>query len=279
MDAIDAHVHVWTPDTAHYPLAAGFKRDDMQPPSFTPEQLLDHAQPNGVQRIVLVQMSFYGHDNSYLLDSMQRFPGTLGGIAVIDTGAARPEAEMFRLAERGVRGFRVFPKNEPVERWAETKGLERMFAAGAEANLAMCCLINPNALPSLGRMCRRFPETPVVIDHLCRIGVDGMILAADAEALCALAVFPRVQVKVSAFYALGKKRPPHDDLAPLIRRVYDAYGPRRLMWGTDCPYQVQTETYADSIRLVRDRLDILSDADRAWLLGKTAEALFFRAAG
>ena len=37
MNYVDAHVHVWTPDTAHYPLAAGFKKDDMKPPSFTPQ--------------------------------------------------------------------------------------------------------------------------------------------------------------------------------------------------------------------------------------------------
>ena len=62
MNFIDAHVHVWTPDTAHYPLAAGHKRDEMRPRSFTPEELLKHARPAGVNRINLIQMSFYGFD-------------------------------------------------------------------------------------------------------------------------------------------------------------------------------------------------------------------------
>jgi predicted TIM-barrel fold metal-dependent hydrolase len=60
---IDAHVHVWTPDTAHYPLAAGFKRENMQPRSFTPEELFKHTRPNNVDRINLIQMSFYGFEN------------------------------------------------------------------------------------------------------------------------------------------------------------------------------------------------------------------------
>ena len=67
MGYIDAHVHVWTPDTAHYPLAAGYKREEMKPPSFTPEELFKHAKPAGVDRINLIQMSFYGFDNSYML--------------------------------------------------------------------------------------------------------------------------------------------------------------------------------------------------------------------
>ncbi len=83
-------------------------------------------------------------------------------------------------------------------------------------------------------------------------------------------------VKVSAFYALGKKKSPYVDLAPMMRRLLDAYGPKRLMWATDCPFQVQGDhTYAGSIELVRDRLDFLSAADRQWLLRKTAERVFF----
>ncbi|HEY2838710.1 MAG TPA: hypothetical protein VGJ26_06165, partial [Pirellulales bacterium] len=58
--AIDAHVHVWTPDTKKYPLAAGHRRDEMKPASFTPEELWKLARPCGVSRVVLVQMSFYG---------------------------------------------------------------------------------------------------------------------------------------------------------------------------------------------------------------------------
>src|ERR1700683_956744 len=53
---IDAHVHVWTDDVAKYPLAKGFTKADMKPPVFTPEDLLQHARPSGVNRITLVQM-------------------------------------------------------------------------------------------------------------------------------------------------------------------------------------------------------------------------------
>jgi predicted TIM-barrel fold metal-dependent hydrolase len=104
----------------------------------------------------------------------------------------------------------------------------------------------------------------------------GPIAENDMQALCALAHYPRVKVKVSAFYALGKKKPPHLDLAPLIKRVHEAFGSKRLMWGSDCPFQVQRETYAESISLLRDHLDFLSTADQEWILRRTAEETFFR---
>jgi predicted TIM-barrel fold metal-dependent hydrolase len=59
MAFIDAHVHVWTDDTSHYPLAAGWKKEDMKPGRFTPEDLFKHAKPAGVDRFVLIQMSYY----------------------------------------------------------------------------------------------------------------------------------------------------------------------------------------------------------------------------
>jgi predicted TIM-barrel fold metal-dependent hydrolase len=128
----------------------------------------------------------------------------------------------------------------------------------------------------LDAMCRKFPETPLVIDHFARIGVDGTLDNRDIDKLCRLARHPRTYVKVSAFYALGKKQAPYTDLAPMIRQLLTAFGHERLMWATDCPYQVEEgHTYRDSIELIRSRLDFLSAEDRSWLLGKTAQRVFF----
>jgi predicted TIM-barrel fold metal-dependent hydrolase len=275
MAIIDAHSHIWTPDLEKYPLAPGYRREDMQPPSWTPEELFAHCRPEGVDRVVLIQMSFYGFDNSYMVECMRRFPGKFGAVGVIDWTAPRPDDEMKRLAKEGVRGFRVYPKDAPIQTWMETEPFRRMFLHAADQKLAICPLIDPRALPSLSRMCAKYPHTRVVIDHFCRIGIDGQIRDADVEALCAMAKYPEVRVKTSAFYALGKKKPPHDDLEPMIRRLHAAFGARRLMWASDCPFAVVSETYRDSLALVRDGCPWLSKEDREWLLTKTAEGLFF----
>jgi predicted TIM-barrel fold metal-dependent hydrolase len=272
---IDAHVHVWTPDLEKYPLASGYARQQMQPPSFTPEELLAHARPCGVERIVLIQMSFYGFDNSYMLDTIRRFPGVFSGVAVIDESGKDPAAEMRALKPQGVRGFRIRPGDRSPETWLDGPGMAAMWRCGGEEGLAMCHLVDARFLPSIDRMCARHPKTPVVIDHMARIGVDGQIRESDVNNLCRLARHRNTSVKVSAFYALGKKEPPYLDLGPMIRRLLDAFGRERLMWATDCPYQVQGHTYAQSIELIRDRLDFLTDDDRQWLLRRTAERVFF----
>jgi predicted TIM-barrel fold metal-dependent hydrolase len=274
--AIDAHSHVWTPDVKKYPLAKGFALGDMLPPSFTPQQLLAHARPCGVSRVVLIQMSFYGFDNSFMLAAMRDFPGVFSGVAVVDEDASRLGGTMRDLKKQGVRGFRIHPAQQPVDRWLFSTGMAGMWTIGADERLAMCALVNPEALASLDTMCRKFPRTPVVIDHFARIGVDGTIRDVEVDNLCRLARHAETHVKVSAFYALGKKKSPYADLGPMIRRLLAAFGPERLMWATDCPYQVQQgHTYRDSIELVRSRLDFLTEADREWLLGRSAQRVFF----
>ncbi len=274
-DWIDAHVHVWTPDVERFPLAAGFTKSEMQPASFTPEELFAQARPHGVRRIVLIQMSYYGFDNSYMLRAMRDHSGVFSGVAIVDENDG-PSRRMKQLAERGVRGFRIQPAGRQPDVWLAGDGMQAMWKCGAEEGLAMCHLINPEFLPSVDRMCDKFPDTPVVIDHFARIGIDGVIRNDDLDNLCRLARHKNVSVKVSAFYALGKKQSPYLDLGPMIRRLLDAFGPERLMWASDCPFQVQgAHTYQASIALVRNGLEFLTDNDRQWLLRKTAERVFF----
>jgi predicted TIM-barrel fold metal-dependent hydrolase len=111
---------------------------------------------------------------------------------------------------------------------------------------------------------------------MARIGKDGPIRESDTQMLCALSRHKQVKVKVSAFYALGEKKPPHSDLVPLIQHLFEAFGPQRLMWASDCPFQLNDETYEDSISVVRDRLSFLSPEDKDWLLWRTAEESFFK---
>ena len=83
-------------------------------------------------------------------------------------------------------------------------------------------------------------------------------------------------MKLSAFYALGKKKPPYTDLAPMIRHLRDTFGAQRLMWASDCPYQVEPgHSYAESIALIRDRLEFLSSQEKDFILRGTADKVFF----
>jgi predicted TIM-barrel fold metal-dependent hydrolase len=272
---IDAHVHIWTPDTKSYPLAEGFTvAKDMKPESFTPEELFAQCKPEGVNRIVLIQMSFYKYDNRYMLDMMEMHDDVFSGVAIVDENKADVCDTMKSLGKQDVSGFRIYTSAAQAAAWGE--GMKKMWSCAADNGQAMCLLADPESLPIVHKWCAQYPKTRVVIDHFARIGMKGPVKPTDLDNLRRLAEFPHTHVKTSAFYALGKKQAPYTDMAPLIRSLRDSFGAERLMWASDCPFQVQDgHTYANSIALVRDRLDFLSAEDKDWMLRKTAEKVFF----
>ena len=274
---IDAHSHIWTRDIAKYPLKQGTTLEDLQPPSFTTEELLTTAHKENVGRVVLIaHHTFYGFDNKYMTDAAAEHPGVFKVVGMIDDSKPHPDAEMKQLLKQQVTAFRITPWVREDAHWLDNSGMKLMWKTAAATGQAMCCLINPENLPEVDKMCEQFPDTKVVIDHFARIGVDGEMRESDLKNLSSLARHKHTFVKISAYYALGKKQAPYDDLRPMIRRLYDTFGPQRLMWASDSPYQLVGEgnTYKASIALIRDRMDFSAE-DREWLLRKTAENVFF----
>ena len=273
---IDAHVHVWTPDTKTYPLSDSYKVSDMVPASFTPDELFSHCKPQRVTKIVLIQMSFYGFNNQYMLDCMEKHPGVFSGVVIVDENEPGLKMTMNSLAEKGVRGFRLYTDRDKASKWKDSVGMKEIWSHAAESGQSMCLLANPDALPFVNSMCEQYPKTRVVVDHFARIGVQGSIDQAALDELCRLSKHDNVFVKTSAFYALGQKKAPYKDLGPMIQRLVSEFGAKRLMWASDCPYQViEGHNYADSIGLIRDQLDFLTSEDKQWMLRGTAERVFF----
>jgi predicted TIM-barrel fold metal-dependent hydrolase len=122
---IDAHVHVWTSDTKRYPISKDPKfAAHRTVNSFTPEELFTHSKPQGVDRIVLIQMSFYEYDNSYMLDMMEQHDDVFSGVAIVDENKADVAATMKSLAKRDVRGFRIYTSAEQAAKWSD--GMKKM---------------------------------------------------------------------------------------------------------------------------------------------------------
>lgn len=283
---VDAHVHVWSCDTKTYPLAAGFTQEDLWFPSYSAEELLADCRPAGVTRVNLVQMTWYALDHRYLLDCIARDPEHFVGTGIVpavsDVALASPDRTMVALSQGGIYAFRIRGKStRPTlgdgPRWMDHPGYDKMFTAGSEHNLALSFLMTPDDLPEVDRMCKRYPECPVIVDHFCLIGRKGRFVEEEIRALCRLARHRRVLVKLGAFYGLGAKQPPYLDMLPLIRRVVECFGPERCMWESDAPLQAKPpHTFHDAVAVIGEHADFLSPADKEQILVKTAEDFFFK---
>jgi len=286
LEIIDAHVHIWSGDTKRFPPVAGFNQSDYWFPSYSAEELVAHGRSAGVTRSNLVQMTWYASDHTYILDVIAKDPDHFVGTGVVpaitDIAGPSPDRVMVDLSKGGIYAFRIRGKSTrppcgDQERWMSHLGYEKMFKAGAEHRLALSFLMGPSDLPEVDRMCGKFPDTPVIIDHFCLIGRRNNFDEAETEALCRMAEHKNVMLKVGAFYALGAKKPPYLDMLPLIKRVVGAFGAERCMWESDAPLHRAEEghTFQGSVDIIRKHASFLSEAQKEQILVKTAEDFFF----
>jgi L-fuconolactonase len=118
---------------------------------------------------------------------------------------------------------------------------------------------------------RKFPDLTVVIDHMADSPLDRPDLLLK---LVALKRYPRVFVKISHTWSVSKEGFPFRDTYPQVQRLYEAFGPQRLMWGTDWPVSSKHASYAQTLAVVRDHMTFLNRDDRRWMLSKTIERVW-----
>jgi predicted TIM-barrel fold metal-dependent hydrolase len=278
---IDAHAHVWSDDLAKYPLGPWATKADMKPATFTADELLAVVQPYGVDRVVLIQHApLHGYDNSYILDCAKQYPGVFSVVAMINERTPNLRERLRDLRDEGARGIRIGAGkhadrtlNVDPPNWLKAPGMQLLWEHAAELGVAICPLVFPGQLDSLDPMCEQFPDTTVVIDHFGHIDMDKPETVAS---LTRLARHRNVYVKVSAFYKFGDKKAPYEDVEPMVMKMVDAFGPGRLMWASDLPYQLNNgNNYEDAIGLMKDGLSTLADSDRRAILQGTANKVFF----
>ena len=273
---IDAHSHAWSGNTARYPLVAGGAAAERDPPSYDIEALLGREAAVGVGRVVLVQhIGYDGFDCRYLTDAARAHPGTFAVVAAVDDRRDDAPAAVLAAKAAGAKGFRI--RGVDTAAWPGSRAMNAMWETAAAADLVICPLLrdgpdmSDDALLDVATLARRHAETSVCLDHMAHVMPDD---PRQLDRLCALAAFPRVTVKVSGLDKFDA--PPYPRVVPQLLALLAAFGPQRLMWGSDMPVleRQPPNTLADALAFVSS-VAPLGEADRHWLLRGTAERVFF----
>ena len=97
-------------------------------------------------------------------------------------------------------------------------------------------------------------------------------MPAAIDQSAALAKYPNVSVKLSSAPLFSSEPYPFRDVTPHIRRLFDAYGPRRCYWGTDMTNSFAKATYRQRITHFTEELDFLSEDDKDWMMGRRSSS-------
>jgi L-fuconolactonase len=265
---LDPHVHVWKHD-ARFPFAAGAKVPDFEA---TPEMLLALMKANGVAKTVIIQVSHYRYDNSYLASVLKQYPQYFMGVCRVDPlDPTAPDHLAQISAQTGFHGVRLSPSGDASGDWINGPLMPPLWKRCASLRIPMTLLVPISRVPDVQKLIERFPDLTVVIDHMADCPVDH---PEQLEALVALARYPRVFVKISHTWSLSKQGYPWLDSQKLVKRLYDTFGPQHLMWATDWPIAKERATYPQRLTVVRDDMKFLNADDKHWMLSKTVERVW-----
>ena len=267
MTIVDAQVHIWGADTPERPWPPDRAHQAQKPYPVTREMVLREMDAAGVSRAVIVPPSWEGDRNDLALEAARLHPDrfrVMGRLAI-----ERPESRALVPAwkqQAGMLGLRFTFHSDLQRPWLTDGTADWLWPAAERAGLPIMVFV-PGSLAAVDALAPRYPGLRLVIDHLA-IGTDLRDDAAfaDLPALLALARHPNVAVKASALPCYSTEPYPFPRLHPYIRRVFDAFGPRRTFWGTDltrlpCPYR-------QAVTLFTEELPWLRGSDLEWVMGR-----------
>jgi predicted TIM-barrel fold metal-dependent hydrolase len=285
MPVIDTHMHVWANDPARYPFSHPYNKDFRTPPSdATLEMLIEDMDAHGCTHAVLVQVIHHGWDNTYIADCLKRAPQRLKGHGLIDPTDPKVADKLeFWMKEYGLHGMRFSPTyyrdgSHGGDGWLNAEETHRLWRKAEELDAVFNFFIAPRQLPKLGQMVQAHPGVPAIIDHLGQVDFSSKEVEAEFRLLFGMARYPNVWVKVSGLIAAAKaKNYPLADVFPYVKRVYETFGPDRLLWGTGYPGSARAAykwpTLPEELDLIR-KIPFFTAADQAKILGTNAARIW-----
>jgi L-fuconolactonase len=240
------------------------------------EMLLNQMNANGVDKGALIQHRGT-YDNGYLLECARRFPRRFAVVAMVDTARDDAPEQLQRWADEGVVGVRLAPlerspSSDPLAVWRKAAELGLVVSSlGDVAGFASQVFEDAVA---------EFADMPIIIEHLAGVGQGASPPYSEFKRVLALSRYPNTYIKVGGLGEIST-RPPvlepgfrFEDTPPLVEMAYDAFGPRRMMWGSDYPPVSGREGYRNALQGVANHRALRDPEDRAWVMGKTALGVF-----
>lgn len=284
----DTHAHVFTNDVARYPVelyhareSTESLRDRLMNHPVTAEHVLESWDACGVRGGVAVQYnSIYKTDNSYTLDMTDQYNDRLSAVLILTATDPETPAKLRDLAGRhNVAGLRLFgyldqDGNCP---WLDSPAALNSWDVVAECGLAMVLMYAPGvpsyvALRKVIALARRYPDTPIILDHCGWPGLKGGVAGTIGPEHLELVDVPNIHFKFTEIN-VDRFAAPGIDHAQFMRLLVDTYGADRVMWGSDYG-NTKGASYPDMVARAIGAAALLSAEEREKFLYANGARLF-----
>ena len=267
---VDAQIHLWKAESEDWKWIPGMKPQLPEP--FTLERALPLLDEAGIDRAVVVPPSWHGDRNDYGLEAARRYPNrfaVMGRIPLQNPKSAELIAGW--KAQPGMLGVRLTFLGAAAK-WLDDGTADWFWPAAEKAGLPVMFLA-PGKGAKIAGVAERHPQLALICDHMGMSLSDPAVQAGQFDGAIndtlALAKHRNVSVKLSGTPNYSREPYPYRDLNPHIRRLFEAFGPRRCYWGTDITNGAfDRATYRQRIAHFTEALDFMTEDDKDWVMGR-----------
>jgi L-fuconolactonase len=264
---MDSHQHFWQYDPAQYRWISETMRVLRR--DFLPDTLGPLLSQNGFHGAVAVQARQSVQETEWLLALAEQFDFIKGVVGWVDLQSRQAVEQIQRLAGHAkLKGLRHVVHDEPDDHFMLRPAFQRGLALLQEFNLTFDLLLFPHHLPVAVQLVERFPQQRFVVDHLAKPLIRDHILSPWDKDLAALAGHENVYGKLSGMVTEAAW---HDwkvaDFTPYLDTVLQAFGPDRVMIGSDWPVCTVAGSYQSVMQIVIEYIKRFSKEEQDNILG------------
>ena len=271
---VDAHQHFWHIKRGDYgwltPEQGALYRD------YSPEDLAPLLARYDIEETVLVQAAPTLKETLYLLQLAHSTPFVVGVVGWVNLDSPDAIDHIGALTDDSyLVGVRAMIHDNPDPEWMLSETLQPVLEFLTDQQLSFDALVRPAHLPVLGAFLDRYEELRVVIDHGAKPDIAGGIYDEWAGQLTALANRnPNLYCKLSGLINEAGPDWTVATLKPYVERIIDAFGPQRVLWGSDWPVINAVATYDQWVAASGELLEGYSKDEVNWMHGDTARHVY-----
>lgn len=264
---VDSQVHIWGADTPERPWPA--RHAPHRPEPFSADDLLQEMNAAGVDAVIIVPPGWEGDRNDLGLEAARLHPTRFAVMGRLDPTALESRSVLARWRRQpGMLGLRFTfhtPQMEPLL----TEGHLNWLWSEAEKNgVPLMVLVPPRLLPTIQKVAEQYPGIKLTLDHMSiPKGTKDAPAFAHVDELVKLAKTPNIAVKATSLSSYTTEAYPHKLVHEPLRKVVEAFGPRRVFWGTDLT-KLAPGSYREAVTMFTEEMDFLSAEDKAWIMGR-----------
>jgi L-fuconolactonase len=271
---IDAHQHFWQYTTQEYGWIghemAVLKQDHL------PEKLLALLHSAGFGGSVAVQARQTLEETRWLLELAEEHRFIQGVVGWVDLCSPDLPAQLEEFSTHSrFCGVRHVVQDEADDEFMLSEDFLEGIGALTYFDLAYDILIFPKHLPVACQVVERFPDQPFVLDHIAKPFMKDGVLEPWSHEIGRLAAYPNVYCKVSGMVTEADwQHWQAADFSPYLDTIFEAFGPERIMFGSDWPVCTLAGSYSQVVEIVAGYVDGLSEAEQSAVWGKTARRFY-----